>query len=440
MTTYILRRILYIIPTLLGITMVTFVIMQLAPGDPAQLQMQGGVMDEKASREIYESMRRAYGLDLPKVINLEVLMVERNIGRLRDAFDAPVRDNGLVEDLTTSLKQGNVASLEALRREALDPGNSEEFRVQAANIFIYIQNLKVGYDEPLEAKTKQISHWWGINGEDHTFGTLDRLWMILSKGQYPMWLYNAFSLDFGQSYHDQRDVFDKILERVPATIQLNLCALLIGVSIAIPLGLLAAVKQGSRFDKTSGFALYILYSMPSFWIALLLMLLFSVKLGWLPLTGIKSFGFENFSLLDKLKDRTFHMILPVICLAYSPLAYDSRFTRGALLEIIRQDYIRTARAKGLSERTVIGKHALRNALIPLITLFTFILPYIIGGSIIIEYIFSWPGTGLLILESIYTRDYNVVMGTSFLLSTLILFSILLADILYAVVDPRVSYD
>jgi peptide/nickel transport system permease protein len=439
MISYIIRRILYIIPTLLGITIVTFVVMQLAPGDPAQL-MSGGVMDEKASKEIYESMRRAYGLDLPKVVNLEVLMVDGNIKKLEEAFETPGQDKERIEDLTTSLKQGNVASLEALQREALNHENLEEFRVHVANIFIYIQNLNVSYDEPLEAKTKQISLWWGINGEEYTFGTFDRMLMILSKGQYPMWLFNAFTLDFGESYLDQRPVFDKIMERVPATMQLNFFAMFIGISIAIPLGLLAAVRQGSRFDKISGFLLYILYSLPSFWIALLLLILFSVKLGWLPLIGIKSFGFEDFSLLEKLKDRTLHLILPVICLAYRTLAYDSRFTRGSLLEIIRQDYIRTARAKGLPERVVIGKHALRNALIPLITLFTFILPFLIGGSIIIEYIFSWPGTGLLMLESIYTRDYNVVMGTTFLLSSLILFSILLADILYAVVDPRVAYD
>jgi peptide/nickel transport system permease protein len=158
------------------------------------------------------------------------------------------------------------------------------------------------------------------------------------------------------------------------------------------------------------------------------------------LTGIKSFGYEELGFSGQMWDRALHLVLPVVCMTYGALAYDSRFTRGSLLEIIRQDYIRTARAKGLSERTVIGKHALRNALIPLITLFTFILPYLIGGSVIIEMIFSWPGTGLLLFQSILTRDYNVVMGISFLSASLILLSMLLADILYAVVDPRVTYE
>ncbi len=440
MTTYIIRRILYIIPTLLGITLVTFVFMQLAPGDPAKLQMSGGVLDEKASREIYESMRRAYGLDLPKLFNFNVLSVGSNIEALKEVFDEEGERGERVEQITTGLKKANVAAIEGLQAEVRDTRNSEGLRVHFANIFIYITSLNVGYDESLDAKITGITNWWNVNGEKHTYRSIDRLGMILSKSQYPMWLVNAMTLDFGESYHDKRDVFDKILERIPATIQLNFLALLIGITVAIPLGLLAAVNQGSNFDKISGFILYVLYSMPSFWVALLLMLLFSVKLGWLPLTGIKSFDYSDFSIAGKISDRLLHLILPVFCMAYRTLAYDSRFTRGSLLEIIRQDYIRTARAKGLSERVVIGKHALRNALIPLITLFTFILPILIGGSVIIEYIFSWPGTGLLLYEAIFTRDYNVVMGISFLSAVLILFSMLIADILYAVVDPRVTYD
>ena len=440
MTAYIIRRILYLIPTMLGITMVTFVIMQLAPGDPAKLQMQGGIMDEKESKGIYESMRPAYGLDLPKVINLQVLSVEGNIEELKEEFNKEGEDRNRVDEITTRLKKANVAALEGLQREIRNLDNSEELRVHLANTFIYIMSLNIAYDEPPGAKVDQISRWWEINGEEHTYTTMDRMVMILSRSQYPMWLANALTLDFGESYHDRRDVFDKIMERLPATVQLNFIALVIGLLIAVPLGLIAAVRQGSKFDKISGFVLYVLYSMPSFWIALLLMLLFSVKLGWVPLTGIKSFGFENFTLSGKIWDRALHLVLPVICLTYRSLAFDSRFTRGSLLDVIRQDYIRTARAKGLSERVVIGKHALRNALIPLITLFTFVLPFLIGGSVIIEYIFSWPGTGLLLYEAIFTRDYNVVMGISFLSAALILFSLLLADIMYAIVDPRVTYD
>jgi peptide/nickel transport system permease protein len=440
MTTYILKRLFYIIPTLFGITLVTFVIMQLAPGDPAKLQMSGGVLDEKASREIYESMRRAYGLDLPKVLNFNVLTVERDIEALKAAFSSEGLEGKTVEKVTSRLKKANVTSLEALHREVLDTGNPEGLRTHFADIFIYIESLNVGYDEPLETKIDRISKWWKINGDEYTYGGFDRALMVLTKSQYPMWLIHAMTLDFGESYHDKRPVFDKIIERLPATIQLNFIAMVIGIVIAIPLGILCAVKRGTYFDKVTGFILYILYSLPNFWIALLLILLFSVKLGWLPLTGIKSFGYAGFDLAGKFWDRALHLVLPVICMTYGGLAYDSRFTRGSLLEIIRQDYIRTARAKGLPERTVIGKHALRNALIPLVTLFTFILPYLIGGSIIIEMIFSWPGTGLLLFQSILTRDYNVVMGISFLSAALILFSMLLADILYAIVDPRVTYD
>jgi peptide/nickel transport system permease protein len=440
MTTYIIRRILYIIPTLLGITLVTFVIMQLAPGDPAKLQMSGGVLDEKASKEIYESMRRAYGLDLPKVLNFDVLSVESNIEELKRVFPLEGADGRETGEITTRLKKANVAALEALRREIDDPANGDPLRNHFANVFIYITSLGVAYDEPFDAKVRQIHSWWDVNGPENIFDSVDRVWMIFTKSQYPMWLVHALTLDFGESYHDKRDVFEKILERLPATVQLNFIAMVLAMVVAIPLGLLAAVKQGGPFDKISGFVLYILYSLPNFWIALLLMFLFSVKLGWLPLTGIKSFGYEELDLGGKIWDRALHLVLPVTCMTYVSLAYDSRFTRGSLLEIIRQDYIRTARAKGLSERVVIVRHALRNALIPLITLFTFILPFLIGGSVIIEMIFSWPGTGLLLFQSILMRDYNVVMGISFLSATLILASMLIADILYAVVDPRVTYD
>jgi hypothetical protein len=194
MTTYIIRRIFYIIPTLLGITLVTFVIMQLAPGDPAKLQMSGGVLDEKASKEIYESMRRAYGLDLPKVLNFDVLSVESNIEKLRAIFADAGRDGRRVEEITTHLKRANVTALEAFHREIDDSTNPEDLRTHLANIFIYIVSLNVGYDESLEAKERQIDAWWGVNAEKQTFDSLDRVLMIFSKSQYPMWLVNALTL------------------------------------------------------------------------------------------------------------------------------------------------------------------------------------------------------------------------------------------------------
>jgi len=260
--------------------------------------------------------------------------------------------------------------------------------------------------------------------------------------QYWNWLKKMLVLDFGNSFKDSQPVLDKILQTLPNTIILNIAALLLIYLIAVPIGILSAVKQYSLFDKAATVFVFIGMAIPSFWLALLLILIFSVKLGWLPISGMHSIimNFQDMSFGDKAWDLVSHAILPVFVLAFAGLAWLSRYTRSSMLEIIRQDYITTARAKGLSEHDVIYKHALRNALLPIVTILGLSLPGLIGGSVIVETIFAWPGMGRLAYQAVLARDYPLIMGTSVFSVFLLLFGNLFADILYGIVDPRIKYD
>jgi peptide/nickel transport system permease protein len=325
MLNYTLRRLVYLVPTLFGITIVTFLIINLAPGNPVTV-IHGGTMDARISREAYDQMLHMYGLDQP----------------------------------------------------------------------IYVR--------------------------------------------YLTWLKRTLTFDFGVSFHSHRPVMDLILERLPATLWLNIASLLVALLVAIPLGLLSALKQNSAFDKINGTVLYMMYSLPDFWVALLLILLFGVKLKILPFYGMETIGIREQGFFAYWLDRARHMILPTICLTYGSLAFLSRFVRGSTLEVIRQDFVRTARAKGLDEDRVLYTHVFRNTLIPILTLLGLLLPTLISGSIILEAIFSWPGIGALFYESVLSRDYPTVMGLSFFTAILVLFSTLAADLLYAWADPRVTYN
>lgn len=323
MLSYALRRFMGVVPTLIGISLVTFVVINLAPGDPTELS-SGGTM-RRVSRQALEQMRHLYGLDRPILV------------------------------------------------------------------------------------------------------------------RYGIWLRRLAQLDFGNSFADHRPVLDKILERLPATLQLNVLSLVLALLVSVPLGVVAAVRQNGVFDKLTGAVTYMLYSLPNYWVALLLVMFVGVNLDLLPFYGIESDFADRMPWGARLWDRVLHLVLPVICLTYGSLAFLSRFARATLLEVIRQDYIRTARAKGLSEYRVLSRHAVKNAMVPLITLLALLIPSLVSGSVILEYIFAWPGIGQLYFHSILTRDYPTIMGLSAVSAVLVLLATLAADILYAVVDPRVTY-
>ncbi len=323
---YTIRRILLAVPTLLGITVVTFVIISLAPGDPAKFQAVG-VVDPKVSARVYEDLRKYYGLDKP----------------------------------------------------------------------IHVR--------------------------------------------YVQWMGRLVRLDFGNSMSsDGRPVTDKIKERLWPTMSLALISIIGGLMLAIPIGIYSAARQDKLFDTVSSTILYALYAVPSYVMAVPLILLVGVKWDLLPFRGMTSDNYEMLGAWEKVVDLAKHYALITFCFTYGGLAYDSRFVRQTMLENIRQDYVRTARAKGVSEYGVIIRHAFRNSLIPLVTLLGLLLPEIIGGSVILEVMFNWPGLGRLFYESMLARDYPTIMALSFVSAVLVLLGTLLADLSYALVDPRVSYD
>lgn len=248
--------------------------------------------------------------------------------------------------------------------------------------------------------------------------------------------------DFGTSFQDNRPVFEKMVERVPITLSMNLIAVFLAYLIAVPLGMYSATHQDTLFDRVSTFLLFAMYSLPVFWVGTMAVtFLCSYEyLSIFPSTGIRSTNFsDTWTFWEKLMDYGAHLALPIIIYTYGSFAFISRQMRSAMLETVRQDYIRTARAKGLSERVVITKHALRNSLIPIITLLAGILPGLIGGSVIVETIFSIPGMGELSFKALVARDYPMIMAVFTISAVLTLAGILVSDILYSFADPRIAF-
>ncbi|MBI3994758.1 MAG: ABC transporter permease [Nitrospirae bacterium] len=255
--------------------------------------------------------------------------------------------------------------------------------------------------------------------------------------QYARWVKRVAALDFGTSFVDGQTVVRKITQRMPITIVINLLALTLIFLIALPIGVYSATHPYSTFDKAATVFVFVGFATPTFWLALLMMILFGVILGWLPISGYQSLDVGGMTFVERLGDWTSHLLLPVFISAFGGLAGLSRYARAEMLEVIRQDYIRTARAKGLSERVVVYKHALRNALIPIITILGLSVPGLIGGSVIFETIFAIDGMGRLFYQSVLSRDYPTIMGVTVLGTVLTLIGNLLADLSYAVANPTV---
>ncbi len=252
--------------------------------------------------------------------------------------------------------------------------------------------------------------------------------------RYLHWLQETATGNLGYSSADRLPVTEKIGERLWPTLKLMLTVLIISVLVGIPLGVISALKQYSWIDYLLTFGGFITVSIPSFFLAMVLIYIFSLKLDWLPTSGMYTLGQQR-----SFTDSLLHLILPASVLGLAQAAPLIRYTRASLLETIQQDYVSVARAKGLSEAVVIGRHAMRNALIPIITIVALDVPRLLGGTIVIEQVFSWPGMGTLAISAVQGRDYNVLMGVNLIAAVMILSSNLIADTLYATVDPRIKY-
>ncbi len=258
--------------------------------------------------------------------------------------------------------------------------------------------------------------------------------------RYFIMLGNMASGDFGRSIFQERPVFDIIAEALPNTIKLSLLTILILQIFGVGLGTLQAVRQYKPSDTAASVVSLFFYSMPSFWLALMLQLLFTLKWPLLPTSGMRdAVMYEFMTPREQLLDELSHLILPGMALGVASAAGVARYMRSSLLEVIRQDYIRTARSKGLPEHKVIGKHAMRNALLPIITILGLQLPFLFSGSVLVETIFAWPGMGRLIVSAIFTQDTPVIIACFFVFTLLVVAGNLVADVLYSVVDPRIRY-
>jgi peptide/nickel transport system permease protein len=320
MLIYTIKRTLLMIPILLGITVLSFAVMRLAPGGPAEAQME---FSSRASAEARERLRKLYGADQP------------------------------------------------------------------------------------------------------------------FYKQYATWLGKFVTLDFGTAFADGRKVKDKILERLPITLTINVLSLALILLISLPIGIMSATRQYSLLDRFTTVFVFLGFSTPSFWLALLLIYLLGVQWGVLPISGLHSIDTTGLSWWGRMMDSARHLILPVFVSAFGGLAAYSRFMRNSMLEVLQQDYIRTARAKGLPEGTVIYKHAFRNAIMSVITILGLALPGLIGGSAIMEQVFGIPGMGQLMFQAVFSRDYNVAMGILVPAAFLTMLGNFFADVAYAFTDPRV---
>ena len=428
MLDYALKRILLFIPTLFGVTIVTFCIMHLAPGDPVDLFLGGmgrgeGInADEQGDmQKTREDLRKQLGLDRPLYIQY-LSWISNTLLRIETvtAFD---RSAMIADRLLGKLTQTEKFDLGLLD----GPERKAKFLDLARR------------DAPKDIDKLTNSAFWRLKGirlKDNYRPQTSGLTLHESE------TYRVITLNFGRSFKDQQSVIDRILERMGITLEINFVALIIAYLIGIPLGIYQSVKQNTPTDRTLTVITFGLWSMPTFWVGMLLIMVFCNQefFYWFPASGTQSLEVNSsWSFIDRLTDHIHHMILPILASTYSSFAGISRYMRTSMLENLRLDYVRTARAKGLQEIVVVLRHVLRNSLIPIVTLFSYLLPGLIAGSIFIETIFTIPGMGFLAFESVLIRDYPMVMALFFIGSVLSLISILIADLLLKVVDPRIEF-
>lgn len=484
MQAYVIRRLLIMIPTFFGISLVIFALLNFAPGRPGAQQSADLARNARSeqSQESYRIFREQFDLDKPVLVNTRfALRTEEVLADVRVAAGTVqatpaerihaqerLEDFGqyaiphLVRVMNDANRAGDTAVRDAavyfLRLDAPRPlvkpferNPSESLRatnreINAENA--QLRSLRYALDAPEEEKARVIAEynrWFAAHASryEYKFGQkLDRYFFDTRFAKY--WA-NLVRLDFGVSLVSREPVTRTLVGKLKYSLTLSVGSLILAYLIAIPLGIFSAVRKGTREDRALTLGLFMLYSLPTFFVATLLLYFFSQGSDYRHLRLFPTGGFTGADTSDlttwgALRDLLWHLILPMFCLTYGSLAALSRYMRTGLLDVIRADYIRTARAKGLSERTVIGKHALRNGLLPILTLLAGLLPAILGGSVIVEYIFGIPGMGLWIVESIYQRDYNVILIVELFSTILVLVGILLTDLSYALVDPRIRYE
>jgi peptide/nickel transport system permease protein len=479
---YIVKRILLMIPTFFAISLIVFLVMHAAPGQPgASVQGAGDASqdaDKGAENEAYTLFKQQFNLDKPVLFNSRYRLGDATI---LSALEDSLNLNGDVEpgrqiEAKEQLTDWAVYAVPGLQ-QILASHPDKKVRSRASKWLSSAAKLRLQYAytkrptrEQMSSDTERMKHnlqiktWtfeenatpsaeaevvgeWKdyVEADSYQrwhFTTGSKLSAFFLDTQFAKYWSNIIHLDFGVSHLYKDDVLSLVLKKLRYSICLSVATLLIIYLVSVPLGIWSAANANSPADRVVTVVLFILYSLPSFWVATILLnfLTKGTPFEILPTGGFSSIDAGDLTTIDYIKDVMWHITLPVLCMTYGGLAALSRYARTGLLDVIRSDYVRTARAKGLSEGVVIVKHAARNGMIPIITLLATLLPALIGGSVVIEFIFQIPGIGSFMFESIQARDYNVVMCILLITSLLTLVGMLLADLLYALVDPRITFD
>lgn len=457
MFNYILKRILYFIPTLIFISVIVFLLSKGA-GDHLTCADDDRFSQEDCRKEAHEK-----GYDLPvfyfsistaahpdtlhrifqeeRRITLQKLIGQfgnwqeittyyqalNSLEKAIDSTQTKYRNNTSIamgRTIEALYKQYKISNIKS-RIQSLEAAAQDSF---AMSLHPAILTLKDALNDVQQKATPEKLLWPSLQ--------LHGL-----SNQYHRWVTNFMRGDFGVSNRDGRPVSQKIWDRLPWTLAINIPAIFLAYLIAIPLGVYTALYKDSAFDKRISFVLLLLFSLPGFWIATLLVNLFTTSqygMKIFPSIGISSLS-EDVSFWHRLSDNIAHLLLPIFCVTYGALAFMTRQLRNSMLDTFQQDFVRTARAKGLSENTVVWKHAFRNSIFPLITIFGNVLPSAFAGSIVIELIFNIQGMGYLMWDSIFARDWQVVYTVLMIAALLTVVGILLADLLYAFIDPRVQF-
>lgn len=452
---YLIKRLLTFIPALFVITIIGFIISVNAPGDPVD-RILSGSGDENQTNNIFKSdqylqYRKTLGLDLPVFyLSVRSLAEPDTLNRVankqhREWLLSLCRYYGNwneVSNLYKKIINGIVASNDIIVKQQLlqlfslsEPSVIQQ-RVSA------LQNKDIYLNQTKTAFSKLQSH-------QSKWKTYIPVLAFHYPNQYHSWLFGngihkgAIRGDFGVSYINHQPVGERILQRCGWTLFFSLTSVLFAYLISIPIGVKAGSNLGSKFDKTTSFVLFLFYSLPAFWFATLLLMLFANPdiLQIFPVSGIKpATGYPvDSSLFERIQISIPYLVLPLIAYTYSSIAFISRMLRSTMQEVMKQEYIKTARAKGLSEHTVLYRHAFRNSLLPLITIFGNVFPALLSGSVILETIFSIPGMGAETVMAVQNFDYPVIVAVFTISGVLALIGYLLADILYAVADPRIRY-
>ncbi len=496
MRAYILKRLLLMVPTLFGISFILWLVVTAAPGDPGQASFgEAQTQRGEGAGESRRIFRSQFNLDKPLFWNDYVSLTAQEAldavrtaadtrlpGKVRSKADATLTDwgNYAVPALVLALDlaanpyekaavllrlQSNAKRTGATRvgrrfteeeklanREIRDESRDIDDRLALKLGMVALSDLR-GTDaavatapvravlDQLEPKAALWRDWYREREARWTWSGTERLKLRLFDTQFAKYWSNLVRLDLGDSHVHKEPVLGLILKRIPISATLSVTSLVLAYLISIPLGVWAAVRHRTWREQGASTVLFMLYSLPSFFVATLLLRYLGIgqPLKVIPVSGFESQDTFPLTTWEHIKDVLHHTVAPVFCMTYASFAGLSRYAKSGVLNVIRSDYIRTARAKGLGEAKVILKHALRNGVIPIVTLLGTTLPVIVGGSIIVESVFDIPGIGWLLWDSISQRDYNVVIGEALIVGVLVMVGILVSDLLYAVVDPRISY-